>query len=231
MNEFVATMIAALWAGILTSISPCPLATNIAAISFIAKRVDSVTKVTLGGLLYTLGRALTYAVLVGLLVSAITAAPDLSHLLQKYMNKIVGPILIIVGLILLEIIPVQFNFSSGEKNLQKQAEKWGIWAAFPLGVLFALSLCPTSAALFFGTMLPLAIKFDSIFIIPMFYGLGTALPVIGFALLIAMGTNSISRIFNKVTVFEKWARRTTGVIFIGVGAHLSLGYWFGIELL
>ena len=230
MNEFIATMIAAVWTGVLTSISPCPLATNIAAMSFVAKHVDSPMKVCLSGLLYTLGRALAYAVLVGMLVYAFTAAPMLSHLLQKYMNKILGPLLIAVGLVLLDLIPIRFSFSNSGLDLQKKAERWGLWAAFPLGVLFALSLCPTSAALFFGTLLPLALKLDSVFIIPILYGLGTALPVIGFAILIAMGAHSVSRVFNKVTLIEKWARELTGVIFIGVGIHLSLGYIFGVQL-
>ena len=230
MNEFVTAIIAAAWAGVLTSVSPCPLATNIAAISFIAKRVDSPAKVCLSGLLYGLGRVLAYIALVVILVSALTAAPSLSHILQKYMNKILGPLLFIVGLILIDLISLNLNLSTGGIRLQQKAEQRGVWAAFPLGVIFALSLCPTSAALFFGTMLPLAIKFQTGLLIPIVYGIGTALPVIAFAILIAFGANSLSRAFHNVTVFEKWARKLTGVVFIGVGIHISLGYWFGIEL-
>ena len=222
MSEIITAIIAVTWAGVLTSISPCPLATNIAAMSFVAKRVDSPRKVFLSGFLYTLGRSLTYVLLVGLLVFAFTAAPSLSHLLQKYMNKILAPALIVVGVILLDVIPIRFNFSRDTIALQGRMENCGVWTAFLLGVLFALSFCPTSAALFFGTMVPLALKFNSVFTIPMFYGLGTALPVVGFAVLIALGANSVSRVFNKITIFERWARIITGIIFICVGVHLCL---------
>ena len=104
MTEFLIGIASAFWLGILTSISPCPLATNIAAISFVGRRVGSPAKVFLAGLLYTAGRTLTYLVLGVLLVSSLLSAPYLSHVLQKYMNKALGPILILVGMVLVELI-------------------------------------------------------------------------------------------------------------------------------
>ena len=158
MNEYFAAILTAFWLGILTSISPCPMATNIAAISYVGRRVGEPGKTFQAGLLYTLGRTATYVVIGIVLVSSLLSAPMLSHLLQKYMNKFLGPILILVGLILLKVI--SFNLGSGgfSENLQKRAERMGVWGGAFLGILFALSFCPTSAALFFGTLLPLAVQ-------------------------------------------------------------------------
>ncbi len=230
MNEYFAAILTAFWLGILTSISPCPLATNIAAISYVSRRVDDPGKTFQAGLLYTLGRTVAYLVIGILLVSSLLSAPLLSHLLQKYMNRFLGPILILVGLVLLNII--RFSFSGGgiSEKLQNQANKMGVWGGAFLGLLFALSFCPTSAALFFGTLLPLAVQQNSSVMLPAVYGIATGLPVFLFALLIALGANRIGTAFNLITSFEKWARRITGLLFILVGIYYTLVNVFGIVL-
>ena len=216
----------AVWLGILTSISPCPLATNIAAISFIGRRIGSPQAALATGLLYTLGRALVYVVLGALLVSSLLSAPVVSHLLQKHMNRLLGPLLILVGMLLLGLI--QFNTKGSElgAKIGKRVETWGIWGGLALGVVFALSFCPGSAALFFGSLVPLAVKHESILLLPTLYGAGTALPVLVFAVLIVVGTGAVGRAFDRITQFELWARRATGVIFVGVGVYFSLAYIF-----
>ena len=153
MSDLVVTAMSALWLGILTSISPCPLATNIAAISFIGGRVDKARLVLLAGVFYTLGRMLTYMVLGVLIVTSILSIPHLSHFLEKYMNKLLGPFLILVGMILLELIQLNIFGSGVSERVQKKAESWGIWGAGLLGILFALTFCPVSAALFFGSLM------------------------------------------------------------------------------
>jgi len=228
MDGFALALVSALWMGILTSISPCPLATNIAAISYIGRRVDHPRKVFLAGMLYTAGRAVTYLVLGTLLVASLLSAPYISHLLMKYMNKLLGPILILVGMFLLGLISFTPSGSGISERLQKRVEAWGIWGAALLGIVFALSFCPTSAALFFGSLVPLAVKYNSSVLAPSVYGIGTALPVIVFAILIALGARSVAKAFDKITVVEKWARRITGLIFIGVGIYFSLAYIFGV---
>jgi cytochrome c biogenesis protein CcdA len=230
MPDIFIAAFSALWLGILTSISPCPLATNIVAISFIDRRIGRTRVVFLTGLLYTLGRMLTYVVLGILLVTSVLAIPQVSHILQKYMNKILGPLLIFVGMILLELIKFNLSGSGLSEKMQKRVESRGILGAGLLGIIFALSFCPISAALFFGSLIPLAVKYRSSFTLPALYGLGTALPVFLFAVLIALGAQSVGKAFNKITQMELWIRRLTGAIFILIGIYYSLVYIFDISL-
>ena len=230
MDGFLPGMAGALWLGILTSASPCPLATNIAAISYIGRRVDSPIQVFLTGLLYSLGRMITYLALSILLVAGTLSIPVLSQFLQKHMNQILGPILVLAGMMLLELIEVKLPGGGLGDRLQRRAEHWGIWGAGLLGIVFALTFCPASAALFFGSLIPLSLKWNSTFFMPSLYGIGTALPVLVFALLIALGAKSISTVFNKITKFEIWGRRITGWVFILVGVYFCLVYVFGVRL-
>lgn len=228
MLMFLLGVLWALWLGILTSISPCPLATNIAAISFISRRIGQTRVVFLTGLFYTLGRILTYVVLGILLVTSFLSIPQVSHILQKYMNKLLGPILILVGMILLELIRISVAGSGVSEGMQKRVESLGILGAGLLGVFFALSFCPISAALFFGSLIPLSVKYNSSLALPALYGLGTGLPVFLFAVLIAFGAQSIGKTFNRLTQIEWWVRRVTGVIFILIGIYYCLAYIFDI---
>ena len=136
--------------------------------------------------------------------------------------------LILVGLILLDVI--SFTIGGGiSQSLQDKADSLGIWGAGFLGILFALSFCPTSAALFFGSLLPIALKHESGVVLPGIYGIATGLPVIAFAVLIGLGANKVAKAYDKIVVFEKWARKITAVIFIGVGVYYSLVNIFKIN--
>ncbi|MBN2810137.1 MAG: sulfite exporter TauE/SafE family protein [Deltaproteobacteria bacterium] len=230
MNEYFAAILTAFWLGILTSISPCPLATNIAAISYVGRRVGEPRKAFQAGLLYTLGRTAVYLLIGIVLVSSLLSAPVLSHLLQKYMNKFLGPLLFIVGLILLNIIRLNFRGLGISEKVRQKSHDMGVWGGAFLGVLFALSFCPTSAALFFGSLLPLAVQQQSPLMLPAVYGIATGLPVFFFALLMALGVNRVGTAFNRITFFEKWARRITGLIFIAVGIYYTLVNVFAIVL-
>jgi cytochrome c biogenesis protein CcdA len=206
------------------------MATNIAAISYVSRDISKRRVVLITGLLYTLGRMILYVSLGSLLAIFLLSVPRISFFLQKYMNIILGPILLLVGLVLLDF--VKFNISGGGINsiMQKRAKSFGMWGALLLGFVFALSFCPISAALFFGSLLPLSVKFDSIVMIPAFYGIGTGLPVILFAVLIAFGFQTIGKTFNKLAILEKWVRRSTGIIFIIIGIYFSLAYIFHVPL-
>ena len=228
MSEMVLGIGSAVWLGILTSISPCPLATNIAAISFIGRRVDKPRAAVATGLLYTLGRTVAYVVLAALLVSSLLSAPAVSHVLQKYMNKALGPLLILVGMLLVGLIEFNVKGSGLAARLGKRVETWGVWSGLALGVVFAMSFCPGSAALFFGSLIPLALKCESAFILPTVYGAGTALPVLAFAILIVVSTNAVGRAYDRITQFEWWARRVTGVLFIGIGVYFCLAFIFRV---
>ena len=230
MDATIIAAASACWLGILTSISPCPLATNIAAITYIGKRVDRPGYVLATGLLYTLGRTVTYVVLGVLIVAGALAISDLSFFLQRNMNKILGPVLLLAGLVLLGTIKFKMSGPTFADRLQGKIEKYGLWGAGILGLLFALSFCPVSAALFFGSLIPLAVEHESSVLMPTLYGIGTALPVFVFATLIAVGARFVGVTFNRLATFEKWARRVTAVIFILVGVHYCLTYLFNVQL-
>jgi len=218
----------ALWLGILTSISPCPLATNVAAISFVGRQLGSPREVLWTGVVYTLGRMVTYVVLGIILVASVASVPLVSQLLQKYMNKILGPILILVGMFLLEMLTLSIASPGLSEKMQYRIATWGVGGAGLLGIVFALSFCPVSAALFFGSLLPLAVKYESSVLLPSLYGVATGLPVLLFAVLVALGAQSLGRVFNKLSRIEWWARRITGAVFVVVGVYYSLTFIFGI---
>ena len=228
MDTYLSNVLAALWLGILTSISPCPLATNIAAVSYIGKRLVSLPSVIVSGILYTLGRMIAYAVVGAVVIAGLLSIPSVSLFLQRYMNMLLGPFLILTGMMLLEMISLPFSGSGAGARIGKRIERFGIAGSFILGCVFALAFCPVSAALFFGSLIPLAVDRGSSVMMPFVYGIGTALPVFVFALLAAFGVRSLSRVFEKVTIFEKWARTVTGIVFIGTGVYLTLSNVFHV---
>jgi len=228
MDSYLVALGSAVWLGILTSLSPCPLATNIAAISYIGKRLDNPKAVLLSGLMYTVGRMITYTTLGALVVGSVLSIPEVAMFLQKHMNKAIGPVLIVAGILLLDVVRLGGYGGGVSEKLALRVQKWGIWGSLALGVLFALSFCPISAALFFGSLIPLAIDHQSSVVMPTVYGIGTALPVVAFAILIAMGARFLGNIFDKVSVFEKWARRVTAVAFVIVGGYYVLVYLIGV---
>jgi len=222
MPNYYLDIFSAFWLGILTSISPCPLATNIAAVSFISRDLGSSKKVLWSGLLYAAGRMLTYVAIAVLAVASLLSLPEVSFFLESNMHKIIGPLLIIVGIILLDVIPISFSASLVGNSVQEKAGKWGMWGSGLLGIIFALTFCPLSAALFFGSLIPLAVDGKSAVMMPSVYGLGTALPVVAFALVMVFSVKSVGKIFDKLTQIEKWARKLTAIIFIGAGIYLLL---------
>jgi cytochrome c biogenesis protein CcdA len=229
--ELLLAVSGALWLGLLTAMSPCPLATNVAAISYVGKRVDRPTLVLSGGLIYTLGRTVSY-ILVGLLVvQGLLSLSAVSMFLQHNLNLVLGPVLVVVGLLLLDIIPWPWVGSGSSRffeKLQERADSLGLCGAGLLGLAFALAFCPVSAALFFGSLVPLAVKHQSPLLLPSLYGVGTAIPVVAFSFILAFSANRISRAFNALTLIERWMRRITAVVFIGVGGYYCLIYIFGV---
>ncbi|OGQ78617.1 MAG: hypothetical protein A2289_09960 [Deltaproteobacteria bacterium RIFOXYA12_FULL_58_15] len=220
----------ALWLGLLTSISPCPLATNIAAISYVGKQVDRPAQVLFAGLLYTLGRTVSYVLVAVIVVESLLSMSAVSMFLQQNLNKALGPLLLLVGLLLLDVIPWPWSGGGSAffEKVQAKARNLGLWGAGLLGLAFALAFCPVSAALFFGSLIPLAVKHESSILLPTVYGIGTALPVVGFALILAFATQWLSKAFSALTHVERWMRRITAVVFIIVGGYYCLIYIFGV---
>jgi cytochrome c biogenesis protein CcdA len=226
MDGFWAGILSAGWLGILTSISPCPLASNIAAVSFLSKKIVHPALVFVSGLAYTLGRMISYAALGWIIISSLLSVPQVAQFLQKYMGKALGPLLIITGLFLLEIITLRLPGASLSQRHHNKLVEAGALGAFLLGFVFALAFCPISAALFFGSLIPLALNNKAGTLLPFIYGIGTGLPVFMFAMATALGVTSMSRWFHWVSRLEYYTRRITGVIFILVGL-----YYAGIYIL
>lgn len=229
MDGIFVGIVSALWLGILTSISPCPLATNVAAISFLSKKITHPFLVLLSGIAYTVGRMAAYAILGFFLINSILSIPQVAQFLQKYMTKALGPMLIITGLILLNVIKMGFSGLSLSQKQHTTLVNAGAPGAFLLGVVFALAFCPVSAALFFGSLIPLALKSKLGLMLPFMYGIGTGLPVLVFAIAIAMGVSSLSRWFTQVTKLEHYMRKITGIVFILVGVYYVAVYLLKIN--
>ena len=216
----------AVWLGILTSVSPCPLATNIAAVSFISRRITQKNAVFLSGILYALGRSVTYIVLGVLIVNTLVNVPILSDFLQRYVNKILGIVLIFVGMVLLDLLRIPLSMPSVSENVARKLAEKGTFGALLLGILFALAFCPVSAALFFGGLIPMAVKAQSGIGLPLIYGIGTGLPVLLFAFFVAAGTGYINNLYYRITRIEFYTKKGTGIIFILVGIYYALAYIF-----
>lgn len=221
----------ALWLGVLTSISPCPLASNIAAISFISRRAGRTKHVLLSGLLYTAGRTIAYVALAAIILAGLLASDEIARFFQRYLNQILGPVLILVGMMLLGMLGSAASLNLVGQGVQKRAEQGGPWWSLLLGVLFALSFCPVSAGLFFGALLALSAAHESPLLLPAVFGAGTALPVAAFAFLIAFASQYVGKAFGRLTQIEVWVRTITGVVFILAGIYYCLAYVYCIPLL
>lgn len=216
----------ALWLGIMTSISPCPLAANVAAISFLARKITHPFLVLMSGIAYTLGRMAAYALLGSILINSILRVAQTAQFLQKYITPALGPFMALTGLVLLEIIKINLRGLSVSYERQNKLVAAGAPGAFVLGVVFALAFCPISAALFFGSLIPLALNNKAGMLLPFVYGAGTGLPVLIFAVAIALGVSSLGLWFNRITRLEYYTRRITGVIFILIGLYYTGLYIF-----
>lgn len=222
MDGYLIDSITAVWFGILTSISPCPLATNIAAVSFIGRLSGHPRKALWSGVGYTAGRTIIYVLLGMLLVVSTGAIPRVSMFLQLHFAKYLGPILIVVGILLLDLVPIRFSGFTLSTGTQQRLANSGFFGAFGLGAVFALAFCPVSAALFFGSTVSLAVKHSSHLIMPSLYGIGTALPVIAVALVLTFSAQAVGKLFHNFSIIEKWARRVSALIVITAGVYMVL---------
>ncbi len=213
-------IIAAFFIGLMTAISPCPLATNITAVAYTSKKINNSKHTIIVGFLYTLGRMFSYTLLASLIVWFGLSSQNISLFLQNYGEKILGPLLLIIGIVMLDIL--KLNLLKGSDKLNKLKEKLankGFLGSFLLGVIFALAFCPFSGVLFFGMLIPLAIKSGDGIIIPAVFAFATGLPVIIFSFILVYSVSKLSIIMNKVQIFEKWMRKIVGITFIIIGLY------------
>ena len=212
-------ILAAFALGLLTAIAPCPLATNITATAFIAKTISNKQKVLLSGFLYTFGRIFSYT-LISMIIYFGASKFHVAKLFQSNGEKFIGPIMIIIGLIMLDVI--KFNFIKGSNLTDKLAEKFknhGLLGSFLLGALFAMAFCPYSGALYFGILIPMTLKASSGLLLPVVFSIGTGLPVIFFSFVIAFSMNKLGKYFKTITFIEKIMRFIAASTFILTGLY------------
>ena len=211
--------LSALLLGLMTAISPCPLATNITATAFISKNIASKKKVLLSGLLYSLGRAFSYTA-IGLILYFGASKFHIAQFFNQNGEKYLGPLLIIIGLIMLNIIKLNFLGTSNFSNrLSEKFKNKGLLGSFLIGVTFALAFCPYSGALFFGMLIPLTISSPEGLYLPIIFAFGTGIPVILFTYLLAFAATSVGVFYSRITKIEKVMRYVAGFVFIITGLY------------
>ena len=216
-------IVSALVLGLLTAISPCPMATNITAIGFIGKDLGNKNRVFYNGLIYTLGRTFSYTAL-ALILFLGTDQLRISGIFQQYGVKIVGPFLLIIGIFMLGIIKLNFPAFNNISERFQNRNKFNYWDVFLLGVIFALAFCPYSGVLYFGMLIPLTVSTSGLHL-PVVFAIATGIPVIIFAWLIAYTISGVGTLYKRIKSFEYWFRKLVAVIFIGIGIYYIVAAW------
>jgi cytochrome c-type biogenesis protein len=204
--------------GLMTAVSPCPLATNITAIGFISKDIKNRRRVFYNGLIYTLGRAVSYTA-IGIIFFLGANRFKLSGALQQWGEKLLGPLLILIGLLMLDVIRLNFPGLGKLTEKLEAKSKSGFWGVLLLGSVFALAFCPYSGVLYFGMLIPMTISSAGGLYLPIIFAIATGIPVIIFAWILAFSVGKVGTVYNKVKTFEIWFRRVIAVLFIGVGIY------------
>jgi cytochrome c-type biogenesis protein len=212
------SFVMALVLGLMTAISPCPLATNISAIGFISCDIENRKRVFINGLVYTLGRAVSYTALAVIHYLGVSKM-HISMLFQGWGEKLLGPLLVVIGLFMLDVIKINFPALSNLTEKIGEKDKGSYWSALLLGMIFALAFCPYSGVLYFTMLIPITVASASGLYLPVVFAIATGLPVIVFAWLLAYAVGNVGKLYSHIKTFELWFRRVIAVLFIGVGLY------------
>ncbi|HNP91454.1 aromatic aminobenezylarsenical efflux permease ArsG family transporter [Macellibacteroides fermentans] len=213
--------------GLLTAVSPCPLATNITAIGFIGKDIENRHRIFINGLLYTLGRILTYTVLGFILIPILREGASMfavQKAVSQYGEILIAPLLIVIGIYMLDLIKLNIPKISINGEYVKKRTK-GSWGALFLGILFSLAFCPSSGIFFFGMLIPLSAAEAGGYLLPVVYAIATGLPVILVAWVLAYSVAGLGKFYNRIQVFEKWFRKIVAILFIAVGIYYAVMFY------
>ncbi len=222
IDNYNIPLLSAFALGLMTAISPCPLATNITATAFISKNITNRKTVFLSGIIYSLGRAFSYTT-IGLILYFGASKFHIARFFNQNGEKFLGPLLIIIGLLMLNIIKLNFlSKSNFSERLSEKFKNKGLLGSFFIGVIFALAFCPYSGALYFGILIPMTIANANGLYLPIVFALGTGLPVILFTYLLAFAAGSIGNFYTKITKIELIMRYIAGVVFILTGGYYVL---------
>ena len=216
--------VSALVLGLLTAISPCPMATNITAIGFIGKDIENKNRIFYNGLIYTLGRTFAYTAL-AIIIFLGADQFKISGAFQQYGGKIIGPLLLIIGIIMLGIINLNFPAFNRITQRFQDRKKFSYLDVFLLGAIFALAFWPYSGVLYFGMLIPLTVSTSGLHL-PVVFAIATGIPVILFAWLIAYTISGVGTLYKKIKTFEFWFRKVVAVMFIGIGIYYIILVWF-----
>jgi cytochrome c biogenesis protein CcdA len=199
------------------------MATNITAIGFIGKDLANRNRVFYNGLIYTLGRTVSYTVLALILFLGADQF-RISGVFQQYGEKIIGPLLIIIGIFMLGITRLNFPvFGKFSKRYQNRS-RFNYWDVFLLGLIFALAFCPYSGVLYFGMLVPLTVSTSGLHL-PVVFALATGIPVILFAWVIAYAISGMGNLYKRIKSFEFWFRKVVAILFIGIGVYYIIAVW------
>ncbi len=207
--------------GLLTAVSPCPLATNIAAIGFIGKDIENRHRIFWNGLLYTLGRVIAYTILGIVLILILREGASLfgiQRFIGKYGEVILGPALIIIGAFMLfgdKLKLPSFGFNGNGEDL---ARKGGLGALL-LGMLFAMAFCPTSGVFYFGMLIPMSATATLGYLLPVLFAVATALPVLIVAWILAFSVQHIGSFYGKMQTVQRWMNWMVGGVFVLIGVY------------
>ena len=213
--------------GLLTAVSPCPLATNITAIGFIGKDIENRHRIFINGLLYTLGRVVTYTVLGFILIPILREGASMfavQKAVSKYGEILIAPLLIVIGIYMLDLIKLNIPKISINGEYVKKRTK-GSWGALFLGIIFSLAFCPSSGIFFFGMLIPLSAAEAGGYLLPVVYAIATGLPVILVAWVLAYSVAGLGKFYNRIQSFEKWFRKIVAILFIAVGIYYAVIFY------
>lgn len=213
--------------GLLTAISPCPLATNITAVGFIGRDIESKRRIFWNGMLYTAGRIIAYSVLGAILIYILRSGADMFSIqkgISKWGEMLVAPILLLIGLFMLfgdRLRLPKFGFSGNVKSEKLK----GVWGSLFLGMLFAMAFCPTSGVLYFGMLIPMSAQATSGYLLPIVFAFATGLPVILVAWLLAYSMAGVGKFYNRMKIFQKWFNLIVAILFIAVGLYYAYMFY------
>ncbi len=230
LNDLLANsnwpVLTAIILGLMTAISPCPLATNISAIGFLSRNITNKKMILWQSLIYTLGRSVAYVALAGIFLLGVDQG-KVQVFFATYGERFLGPLLIIIGIFMLDIIKLRIpGFGGLSAKAEEKSQSGSFWSVLFLGIVFALAFCPYSGVLYFLMLIPLTLSSPEGLLLPFAFSIATALPVILFAFLIAFTVSSAGKFYNKIKVFEFWFRRIVSIIFILSGIYIIYMIYF-----
>jgi cytochrome c-type biogenesis protein len=228
LDSSTVPVVTAFLLGLLTAISPCPLATNITAIGFISKDIEQRRRVFWTGIAYTVGRIIAYTALGAVLIYILRSGADMFFIqkgVSHWGEMLIAPILILIGLFMLfgsRLRLPQFGFSG---NIKSDKLK-GIWGSLLLGMLFAMAFCPTSGIFYFGMLIPMSASATAGYLLPVVFAFATGLPVVIVAWLLAFSVAGVGKFYNRMRVFQKWFSMVVAIVFILVGIYYAYTFYF-----